>query len=265
MKLRPQHRELSDYVDHYWIVQNPTSLFSGQQQLFAFPGLTPEMIIILEGQLNYRYLGKYYCTNQSTLFAFLHGDIYLNFSQLIKFVVVVFKPRALASVQPFLKVVSQEFIKQPIQPLSTLFSNFTNAFKNKLNISDPITVAHLLDEWLVGRFNIQRKGFVTELTSSMSPDFSLQTLREKTNYSVSTLERYFKQDAGLSPKRYQKLYRFRAAIENLYETKSADWSQYVYDFGYFDQSHFIKEIKAYTGFTPTQLLKTPGILPFRPK
>lgn len=265
MKVQPAHTALQAYIDHYWIVQDADSWFADQQRLYAFPGITPEFIIVLEGQLNYHYLGQLTTTSESNLFAFLHAGIHLDFSQLQRFVAVVFQTRALASVGPFLQVAATDLIRQPVQALSTVFPDFDQVFLTHLRSCSSEALASTLDEWLLRHLQPEKAGFVADLTQDMPPNFRLDTLRQLTNYSVSTLERHFRKDTGLRPKQYQRLHRFRAVVEHLYATRSTDWSQYVYDFGFFDQSHLIKEVKAFTGFTPSQLVRTPGILPFRPQ
>lgn len=242
-----------------------TNWFEAQKQLYAFPGITPEMIIVLDGQLTYNYLGQQVTTNESSLFGFLHGDIFLDFSALRSFVVVVFQPRALASVLPFLQVSAKEFIQQPIQPLANLYPDFDRIFIKHLRNCSPTELGASLDTWLLRHYQPARSGFITDLAQEMPPNYALKSLREITNYSVSTLERYFKQDTGLRPKQYQRLHRFRGVIEYLYTNQHPDWGACADTFGFFDQSHLIKEIRSFTGFTPSQLLKTPGIFPFRPK
>lgn len=246
-------------------MQDVTEWFDAQKQLYAFPGITPEMIIVLEGQLTYRYMGQHKSTRKSTLFSFLHSDIHLDLRALRSFAIVVFKPRALSSLLPFIHVSTNALIQQPIQPLGEMFTDFNHAFLACLRSCSPQEMAAVLDDWLLDHYQPGRSGFLTQLAHDLPKDFSLSNLRTHTNCSASTLERHFKQDTGLRPKQYQRLYRFRGVIEHLYATQSTDWGRYVDLFGFFDQSHFIKEVRAFTGFTPTQLLKTPGILPFRPK
>jgi len=40
---------------------------------------------------------------------------------------------------------------------------------------------------------------------------------------------------------------------------------YVVKYGYFDQWHFIKEIKRYSGFIPSQVLEEKNLLNYRPE
>jgi AraC-like DNA-binding protein len=40
---------------------------------------------------------------------------------------------------------------------------------------------------------------------------------------------------------------------------------FVCRYGYHDQSHFIKEVRRFTGFTPQQLLQIPVLADHRPR
>lgn len=264
MKIQPSHSTLRKYINYFWVVRDAPSLFREQQQVYAFPGITPEMIIVLDGHYSYQYLGEHTTTYDSRLFSFLHGDIYLDLSGLQSFVVVVFQSQALSAVLPFIDVATSCLMRKPIQSVGDIYPDFTPAFIQELCKKNATELIATLEEWLLLHCEEERSGFMADLVQDLPNDYQVETLRQITNYSQSTLERHFRKDTGLTPKKYQRIRRFRAVVEHLYATRSTDWGQYVYNFGFFDQSHFIKEVRAFTGFTPTQLIETPGILPYRP-
>jgi AraC-like DNA-binding protein len=55
---------------------------------------------------------------------------------------------------------------------------------------------------------------------------------------------------GLTPKLYTKINRFQNSLQ-LVGRKDATLTSIAYDCGYFDQSHFIREFKSFTGITPS--------------
>lgn len=74
---------------------------------------------------------------------------------------------------------------------------------------------------------------------------TLQSSEKKIN---RTFQRYF----DLSPKEYIRMIRFRKALWQLQQTKNS-FTEIAHDCGYYDQSHFIKDIRVFTGMTPKQL------------
>lgn len=70
--------------------------------------------------------------------------------------------------------------------------------------------------------------------------------------SPRSLARKFTDQVGLSPKQYARIIRFRAVMHHLLQTPNASWLDVVHRFGYYDQSHFIKDFQHFTGRAPTQ-------------
>lgn len=64
------------------------------------------------------------------------------------------------------------------------------------------------------------------------------------------LERLFKKYIGLSPKYYVRIIRFNYIFQ-LIKSKNNSWAEIVYQSGYYDQSHFIHNFKAFTGEDPS--------------
>jgi AraC-like DNA-binding protein len=63
------------------------------------------------------------------------------------------------------------------------------------------------------------------------------------------LQKLFLQYTGLTPKLYSKINRFQNSLK-LITKKDASLTSIAYQCGYFDQSHFIREFKSFTGLTP---------------
>lgn len=64
------------------------------------------------------------------------------------------------------------------------------------------------------------------------------------------LQKLFLQYTGLTPKLYSKINRFQNSLR-LVNQKGSSLTAIAYDCGYFDQSHFIREFKSFTGYTPS--------------
>ena len=62
------------------------------------------------------------------------------------------------------------------------------------------------------------------------------------------------QHTGLSPKSFNKISRFQLSLQ-LIAKKEQPLTSVAYDCGYFDQSHFIRDFKFFTGVTPKTYLE----------
>lgn len=81
-------------------------------------------------------------------------------------------------------------------------------------------------------------------------NLSIKELTDVADCSERQLERYFKRFIGLSPKFYARVIRLAHVFE-LMQAGTKSWSDLVYDSGFYDQSHFIKNFKEFTGEDPT--------------
>jgi AraC-like DNA-binding protein len=63
-----------------------------------------------------------------------------------------------------------------------------------------------------------------------------------------TLERRFARSTGMTPKRYARIVRFRHAYRNLAQDPDFDNARHID--GFYDQSHFLKEFREFTGTSP---------------
>ncbi len=264
MLFEPQIPELQRHIDHYWIVNDITQLSFGNHQLYAYPGITPDMLIVLDGYYTIDYMGKRYTSNKSQLFSFIHKEVVMDLTHLISCIIIKFKSRGLSSLKPFLNLKADALMRDSIAFTGDVFDVEIDNFKAHLKTLSTAEIANELDQWLLTHYKKEREGFVVEMAQEISATCDLKTIMEATKYSYSTLERHFKRDTGLTPKKFQSLQRYKQAIRELYVTQNADWQHYVHAYGYYDQSHFIKEIKRYTSFTPAQLLKTPAFIQVRP-
>ena len=59
---------------------------------------------------------------------------------------------------------------------------------------------------------------------------------------------------GLTPKRYGRVRRFQRALALANRVRAPDWGRVAPECGYFDQSHLIRDFRAFAGLTPEQYL-----------
>ncbi len=77
---------------------------------------------------------------------------------------------------------------------------------------------------------------------------NVNELAEKFSLSTRQFDRKFKVYSGFSPKMYLRLTRLQKALKQYGCNKSL--TRVAYECGYYDQSHFIHDVKAFTGYHP---------------
>jgi AraC-like DNA-binding protein len=79
-------------------------------------------------------------------------------------------------------------------------------------------------------------------------------LTDAAGVSGNHLAAQFKSHVGVTPKRLARIYRFARLIVSVDARRPVDWAELAQTAGYFDQSHFSREFKDFTGHTPTEYL-----------
>jgi AraC-like DNA-binding protein len=73
--------------------------------------------------------------------------------------------------------------------------------------------------------------------------------------SQDAFEKRFRRTVGMSPKQFAYIIRMRAILNS--DFKKYSLADIAFHAGYFDQSHFNKDFKVFTGQTPTEFMKAP--------
>jgi AraC-like DNA-binding protein len=81
---------------------------------------------------------------------------------------------------------------------------------------------------------------------------SVESIAEDMGCSERQVHRVFTKHFDIAPKEFMKVLRFRRYLQ-LIKKNTTSTAANAYELGYADQSHLIKEIKYFTGFTPKKL------------
>ena len=85
-------------------------------------------------------------------------------------------------------------------------------------------------------------------------------LSTDTGLSQRHLLRKFQQIAGLSPKEYLRVCRFIRSLDHLKKYPLLSLTEVAYKSAYYDQAHFNRDYKSYTGHTPGEVALSTHIL-----
>jgi len=72
-----------------------------------------------------------------------------------------------------------------------------------------------------------------------------------TGWSQRRFSQVFREQVGLSPKVWCRIQRFQRAVRQLHAGADVAWAELALDCGYYDQSHFANEFRAFSGIDAT--------------
>lgn len=116
---------------------------------------------------------------------------------------------------------------------------------------------HVIENFLIQRLNSsanQRQIILAvEIIKKHAGNLKITMLAQQLKISQSKLERRFRKIVGASPKKFASIVRFRNVL-NIASNESS-MTQLGLEAGFFDQAHFIKDFKSFTGVTPEKYFR----------
>jgi AraC-like DNA-binding protein len=91
-----------------------------------------------------------------------------------------------------------------------------------------------------------------------NPSIRMADLRDLVGMTTKRLIALFRAEVGLSPKAYARIRRLQASLRSL---GSMSGARVAAEVGYFDQAHFVREFRSFTGMTPTEYTEQRLVLP----
>jgi AraC-like DNA-binding protein len=92
-----------------------------------------------------------------------------------------------------------------------------------------------------------------DIIKSGNGNFKVKELVATLNTNIDSFEKRFRSQVGLSPKHFSSIIRIRSVISNYQPNQNL--TDISLDAGFFDQSHFNRDFKAFTGESPGQFFK----------
>lgn len=242
-------------IKQYWAIENVLDKGKEHTQRIIATGL-PELTF---------YFGNRPKSDKRNLEgnALLNGqqnDFYdLFITDKLSMFSVTFQPNGLSS---FLKIPLNELQNQTV-----FFESIDNVFSQQLEgqltdakvFQQRIEIVERFFLKLLNKKNIsvdhQRMTHSIELIKSTKGNISVDFLASNACLSRKQFERKFLAYIGISPKQFLRIIRFQSTIHLKQSTKNISLTELAYEAGYYDQSHFINEIKELTGQTPKKLFE----------
>lgn len=225
-------------------------------QTIGFPEASPELIILLSGQLSISYDDKIFEVNKSCLFTFIDKPIVIIPSSNVHIIKIAFRPLGVFPLVKLSAISSRELTHSPILLAEDIFGDDIRRLEHQIFESqDDGEVEQLLAAFLDKKFN----------KNDLSPtDCSIINLTNPRIYTVDelcntlyltprTLQRWFSRNMDISPKFYLRLLRLKSLLNDLSSANHTDYLSIAINNGFYDQNHMIKEIKKFIDKTPSEV------------
>jgi AraC-like DNA-binding protein len=85
---------------------------------------------------------------------------------------------------------------------------------------------------------------------------TIAELCRTTCLSSRRLSQLFREQIGVSPKLYCRIQRFQQAVQHMHRGTDIHWAELALTCGYYDQSHFANDFRAFSGVSPTHYSAT---------
>ncbi|RSC93482.1 helix-turn-helix domain-containing protein [Tenacibaculum singaporense] len=118
----------------------------------------------------------------------------------------------------------------------------------KDNLERLSIINHFLEQRL-SQFERPEVVKATKIIFDTNGQINIKQLSEKLCLSQRQFERKFKEHVGFSPKSFSRIVRFNALLGK-YKKENMSLTEIAYDFGYYDQAHFIQDFKQFSGYNP---------------
>lgn len=136
---------------------------------------------------------------------------------------------------------------------NTLHDRLTNA----MSISKQV---ELIDDFFMQRLMNNKRdrskiSLVKEICSQIiaNPEtFDLQNLATQFQFSERYIQKLFIDSVGLTPQSFFSVQRFNRSL-SLIQSSDTDLTSIAYQCGYYDQAHFIREFKKFSGVSPSEV------------
>lgn len=245
---------LQPYIRYYWVFKSnqplntltfpigcPQIIFHKQTPLYIPELKTVQSEFTISGQVNYP---SHLCADGN-----------------VEMIVIVFQPyvlKAFLNLPIFLlhnqEVSGYDFENKHLRQLAAQIFDCENT---NLYIC-------IIEQWLLSQitdvlvsktaYNIKRITAAIKQLFAM-PATSVTELASVVCLSKKQFERLFNELVGANPKEYARIVRFQKSLKLLQHcSEDTNLAQLAYQCGYADQSHFIREFKQFSGYTPLSLL-----------
>lgn len=245
-KRTPPAPELNHLIDCYWLIDSEGDSTIDQQKIV--PDGYPEIILHYKDEYRINISGEWKTQVKQLLAGQLKNHFHLQNTGHSGMLGIKFKPAAIhyfwgINMQPLTGTVIP--LPPEISQELAVHIDGANHFEETLTLLNGL--------FLEKKEHIQpnkKVDLAIDLLFKQKGLIQTNELATQTQLSERQLERLFNKYIGLAPKFYARIIRFSAIFE-LMQQGDKNWADLVFESGFYDQSHFIKNFKEFTGEDPS--------------
>lgn len=251
-EFKPQ-AALADYIQMIWVMESETD-----EDLFPNEKILPDGIV----EIVFHYTEPFYTTQiegkkvkqpQGFAISQMKNHIELESDEKIGFVSVRCYPWG---AHHFFDEPVKNFLDDTIH-IKELWPDDYQSVLEKIKIKEPHQKVKVVEEYLAGKLQKHKKTTeeidrAVKLIRYTKGQHSVEKISKISNINYKQLERGFLSTIGTTPKIFSRNSRFLHLCHHLKEYENKSMTELTYELGYYDQAHFIKDFKAFSGLTPKE-------------
>ena len=177
-------------------------------------------------------------------------------SDMANLIGIVFSPGGFT---PFACDAAHLFSNQTVA-LDSIWGNTVQSLRERLReLTSPEARLDLLERFLLARFasQLDRRPRSPQIQFALrwfahNPSIaSVAETARQIGWSERRFSQVFREEVGLTPKVWCRIQRFQSAVRQLHAGVDIPWAELALDCGYYDQSHFANEFRAFSGVDAT--------------
>ena len=256
------HPDLDALIKCYWTLEVPAEKDSQKQRIV--PDGCLEMIFILGDDIKrYTSEDEFIIQPRAVIIGQITEPFFIEPTAYVNCFAVRFYPYGFAN----FAATSIKTLANKETPISLLFGdgpaneleykiiNATNT-KHRIEIVEDFLSHKLKDKATID--SIVKATVDTILLTEGSE--SINSILKNHLSKRRQLERKFFKQVGLSPKQLGKVIRLQTALKMLLNQQHESLTKIAYESNYYDQAHFTKDFKEFTGSNPKDFLADEGFL-----
>ena len=248
--------DLASLVKCYWTLEVPAH--EAVQRQLVIPDGCIEMTFLFGADIR-RYISddEFVIGPRETILGQITKTFYIEPTGYVDSFAVRFYPHGFANFMPS----SIQTLTDMDVPLAAVFGEESSRDLAQRMIEADDTAARIgiIEEFLLGRLS-DKETIDTVVQRTLEAMFAtkgggaIKAILGDDGSKRRHLERQFIQKIGMSPKQLGKVIRLQSALKSMLNRRSGTLTDIAYESDYYDQAHFIKDFKEFTGTTPKQFL-----------